>query len=364
MKKTSKLLLIVLFILSSEIQANDLSAQLQKDLNNSLKDHSSPGAVLLVDNGKMGPLLFAAGESDIKKHTPMRVDDTFRIASMSKTFLATAILKLVDLHQIKLDDLAKNYLPKSIDILRIPNGEMVTIRELLQMRSGIPEYYLGDEYDALFAEDTHHIVTPEEAIKAIYDKKPLFKPNQKYNYSNTNYVLLHMIVEQITKKTLAEAMQDLIIKPLHLVHTYVTQEKEFTNMDFQGLTTHGYTLDDNNQFNDVTRTYDGNGLGDGAIVTNVSELYQFIKALLQDKTILSASSLKEMLHFVDDYGLGIWVEKVGGDIYYTHNGTASGYSGQYYIDSEDSCVIILTNSDGTEFIDDLSDKVYQNLYSE
>ncbi|CDZ76429.1 D-alanyl-D-alanine carboxypeptidase precursor [Legionella massiliensis] len=363
MRKSRKLFTAVLFLLSSGIQANKLSEQFQKDLDNSLKDHSSPGAVLLVANDQMGPLLFASGESDIKNHRPMAINDTFRIASMSKTFLAAAILKLVDSHQLELDDLVKKYLANNLEVARIPNGDELTIRELLQMRSGIPDYYLGDKYNALFDEDENHIATPAEAIKTIYGEKPLFKPNQKYNYSNTNYVLLHMVLEQVTKKTLAQAMQDLIFQPLHLDHTYITQEKDFANKDFNGLTTHGYTLGDNKQFEDVTRTYDGNGLGDGAVVTNASELYQFLKALLQDKTVLSQESLKEMLHFVDGYGLGISVEKAGGDTYLTHNGTASGYSGQYYVDSENGWVIILTNSDGSEFIVDLSDKAYQNLYS-
>lgn len=364
MKKRVIIFSLMICLINTNLWASGFSEQLQKDLDNSLSDQSSPGAVMLVVKDDIKPMLFASGVSDIERHKPMQIDDTFRVASISKTFLAAVILKLVDQNQIKLDDLAKKYLPKNIDIQRIPNGDTVTVRELLQMRSGIPNYYLSDKYNALFEKDLQHIVTPEEAIKTIYGEKPLFKPSQKYDYSNTNYVLLHAIVEEVTHKTLAQAMHDLIINPLNLHHTYVTQEQEFANKDFHGLTTHGYTLGDNKEFDDVTTTYDGNGLGDGAMVTNATDLYQFLKALLQDKTLLSQESLKNMLHFIDDYGLGISVEKVASDSYYTHNGTSSGYSGQYYVDSENTWVIILTNSDATDFINDLSDKAYQVVYSE
>ena len=355
------IIVIQLFLFSTINYASDLTQKLQHDLDNSLKDKSAPGAVMLVATKTVGPLLFASGLSDITLHKAMRVDDTFRVASISKTFLAVAILILVDEKKISLDALAKSYLPAGVDINRIPNGNTVTVRELLQMRSGIPNYYLGDNYNDLFRDNANHIVTPIEAVQTIYDTKPLFPNGKKYNYSNTNYVMLQLILEQVTHKTFAQTIQDKLINKLALTHTYVTDEKDFSNLDDHRLTTHGYTFNTKNQFIDVTRKYDGNGLGDGAIVTNITDLYHFLKALLQEKTVLSPESLQAMLHFIDDYGLGISVERVSGYDYYTHNGTAAGYSGQYYVDNDFNWVIILTNSDETDFIVDLSDKAYQSL---
>ena len=361
MKRIIQMGIISFLFFSKMVFADELSDKLREDLNSSLQDHSAPGAVMLVANDKIGVLTFAAGDSDIATHTPMKVTDTFRIASMSKTFLAAAILKLVDEKKINLDDLAQKYLPNSVSIAKIPNGKEVTVRQLLQMRSGIPDYYLGDNYKALFAKNKNYIVKPAEAIAAVYGEKPLFSAGKKYHYSNTNYVLLQLILENVTQRSLAEAMNQLIIQPLHLTRTYVTEEKDFADSNFKRLTTHGYSYDDDSRFVDVTRKYDGNGLGDGAVVTDITDLYHFLRALLQDKSILNADTLKQMMNFIDTYGLGIYVERVGGDNYYTHNGCASGYSGQYWVDDENDWVIILTNSDETQFLNELGDKVYQNF---
>ncbi len=355
-------MIVGIFLLTSLCYADDgLNAKAQKFLNDSLQDHSAPGVVMLISNDKVGTVVFAAGESNIENHTRMKVDDTFRIASMSKTFIAAAILKLVDEGKLKISDPISMLLPSSMDVKRLPNGEALTVKDLLQMRSGLPDYYQSDEYNALFSDDKNHIVTATEAVSTIYDKKPLFSPGKKYNYSNTNYVILQLIIEKVTQKPLAQALNSLIIDPLHLTHTYITEEKDFTNANDHRLTTHGYTLDDNKKFIDVTKKYDGTGLGDGCVVTDLSDLQKFLKALLEDKTFISSDGLKQMLHLVDDYGLGISAEETPSGIYYTHNGDASGYSGQYYLDKSNNLVIILTNSDETKFIGDLSDNIYQQL---
>ncbi|KTC84498.1 serine hydrolase domain-containing protein [Legionella brunensis] len=358
--KTSLINLFFLFALlnSAAFAKPPIATQLQNILAKALANSLTPGAVLLVSSPQIGTITVTVGLADKKNHQLMQGTNNFRIASMSKTFLATTILKLVEENKLTLDAKIAHLLPDSIDINRLPNGKKVTVRQLLQMRSGIPDYVDYDAYSKLVGQMVGKKWTPQLCIEIVYNEKPHFAPDSSYEYSNTNYLLLQLIVEKLTGHSYAASIRQKILDPLHLKNTFIEiAESNVTNQ----LRTHGYQLEDQH-LTDVTTLNDGLGMGDSGMISTVNDLNQFIQALLKEKIILSPTSLKEMLHMKDDYGLGIYGEEISGEWAQTHNGMSSGFQGQYYyFPKEQLTIILLTNYFDTDLIEKVIPKVFKSL---
>jgi D-alanyl-D-alanine carboxypeptidase len=362
--KLSHVIVILYFSMVSIAHAAnpDLTKQLQTILDKAVLHSSTPGAVLLVSSPSMDTVTVAAGYADKKTKVLMQTNSNFRVASISKTFLAVVILRLVDEGKISLDQKLVPLLSNVIDLKRVPNGDKVTVRELLQMRSGIPNYVEYDGYDTIIQNEPNHSWTPQEAVAIIYDEKPTFKPDTSYEYSNTNYVLLQLVVEKITGETLAAQIRKYIFTPLNMEHSYM-EIQESQAGGFHGLITHGYELK-NKRVTDVTAWSDGFGLGDGAIITTATDLAVFVQALLQSKSLLPINLLNQMLtpRSHDKYGLGIYLEQVNDEWAWTHNGSSSGFSGQYYyFPTSKQTLIMLTNQFDTDIIDDTVSEVMDAL---
>jgi D-alanyl-D-alanine carboxypeptidase len=352
---------VIMFSLPVAASAN-IEVQLKKELIASLKEYDTPGAVFLLSSPKLGSLTLAAGVADKTTKKPMQVSNNFRLASMSKTFLAVTLLKLVEQGKLKLDDKILNLLPEEIEWNRIANGKELTVRQLLQMRSGIPNYTEYDAYENLVEEKKENGVwTLEECIAVIYDEKPNFVQDQGYEYSNTNYLLLQAIIENITQQPYGKVINEKIIKPLNLKNTFVEGQGNGVN---DVINTHGYELIDEVQ-TDVTFLNDGFGLGDGGIISTAEDVNVFVQALLKTKTLLKPSTLQQMLDFKGDeyYGLGIYREEDDDGLEaWTHNGSSSGFSGQfYYLPEYQLTLVLLTNYFDTEMIEEFISEVTKQL---
>ncbi|WED43560.1 serine hydrolase domain-containing protein [Legionella cardiaca] len=352
------LFLVAFFPYKAAFADDALVARLKNILDTALTHSSTPGAVLLVSNPQLGTITISAGLADEKSHQPMKDSNNFRIASMSKTFLATTILKLVEEKKLSLDAKIAPLLPNTIDVKRIPNGQRVTIRQLLQMRSGIPNYVEYDTYTDLIVNMVGKTWTPELCIQLVYDKKPSFSPGKSYEYSNTNYLLLQLITEKLTGYPYAASIRQQILAPLQLKNTFI----EITESNTKNyLRTHGYQLEDE-KLTDVTYLNDGLGMGDSGMVSTVADLDRFIQALLKNKTLLTLATLKTMLRTKDDYGLGIYREEINGYWAWTHNGMSSGFQGQYYyFPKEQLSIVLLTNNFDTDIIEKIIPKVLELL---
>jgi D-alanyl-D-alanine carboxypeptidase len=347
----------IAFTLSTVTTAkNSLRYELQSILDNSISNSLTPGAVLLVSSPKTGVITVAAGLANIKKKIPMEITNNFRIASMSKTFLAVTVLRLIEQGEFNLNDKMADLLPDSVDVDRIPNGNEVTVKQLLQMRSGIPNYIDYDAYSELIDKMAGKEWTPDLCIHIVYDKKLTFAPGSSYEYSNTNYLLLQLIVENYDGGSYADSIRNEILEPLKLKHTFVeTQESD----DEHQLTTRGYSVEDKKLL-DVTDYNDGWGMGDGGMISTAEDMNIFVRALLIDKTLLKPASLRNMLSFKDEYGLGIWPEDINDETAWSHNGLTSGFQGQYYYFPDSQLtVILLTNNFDTDILTDTVSKTHK-----
>jgi D-alanyl-D-alanine carboxypeptidase len=324
-------------------QQDDMQAQLDAFIAEIAPlDGSAVAARITIGNETWAS---AGGLFDVAGDVFASPDDRFPIASMSKPFMGVTVLMLQEQGVLSLDDPIINWLPDDM-LSHIANGDTATIYHLATMTSGIPDYVNDSFYNAI-AEDPTYRWTAEEAISFIYDQPPNFAPGESFEYSNTNFVLLQLIVETATQYPLHEVMRELIFEPLGMVDTYT-----WVAETLEGETVRGYEdFDGDGAAEDVTDVQDGFGLGAGGLVSNTADLTRFYQAWWRDGELLSDDSLQMIVDAAQNanhYGIGVEVQtddRYG--ILIGHDGKVLGFTGGvYYAPDMDATAVILYGSAG------------------
>ncbi|TVR20713.1 MAG: class A beta-lactamase-related serine hydrolase [Anaerolineaceae bacterium] len=290
---------------------------------------------------------------------PTTVEDRFRIGSVSKTLVAVAALMLVEDGIFALDDPASDWLSDEI-LQNVANAESATIRQLLNMRSGIDDYLDTDAFLDAIEDDPQREWTAEDVLVYAYGLPALFAPDADFNYSNTNYILLQIILEEASAMGLHELIRERILEPLEMVDTY-TQISEFLPGGFVDA----YDADG---FENLSEINDGAGLGDGGLISNVIDLHIFYEALLQERTLLSAAMMDELLDFrpVDassGYSLGLdeWQTEFG--VLWGHGGGVLGFASfSAYLPDDDAIIVILSANEDFETSELMLDIIDEILF--
>ncbi|WP_410876037.1 serine hydrolase domain-containing protein [Nocardia sp. A7] len=189
------------------------AATLRPMITQLMKDNVIPGAVVVVKSPKEGNWTETFGTRVIGATDPMSADDYFRIASNTKTMTSTVILQLVQEGKLALEDPIDKYWPG------VPNGDRITIAQLSEMRSGLYSYTFDPQFNAMLDSDPNKVWTPEELLAIAFSHPVNFAPGEKFDYCNTNIILLGLVIEKITKMSAAENFQKRIFEPLGLKHT-------------------------------------------------------------------------------------------------------------------------------------------------
>jgi len=314
----------VVFILGLLISCSIDSNSYSKDIKQKLEyivfdfvknDKSIKNSVLSVSNGDNSfSWSGAAGVASQQSQSPMTNDTPIYIASITKLYTATIIMKLYEDNRLSLDDPMSKYLPeKIIHNIHVYKGRNysneITIKQLLAHTSGIADYYSekskdGKNFFDIFLGDPERKWTVSDTIeRARNDLKPKFSPGKDVSYSDTNYQLLGLIVESITHKPLNSIYEEIIFRPLSLKHTWLI----------------GYSEDMNNINSSIADVFykdeaiiqirlNGSYWADGGIVSTAEEMIIFLKALNQGR-IIKRSTIQLMhhwqkLHFPLKYGFG------------------------------------------------------------
>ena len=237
--------------------------------------------------------------------TPTAAETPIYLASVTKIYIATLVMLLSQDKLLSLDDPAARYLPASlIDGIDIYGGHdysrEVTVRQLVSMTSGIPDYYEEKGTDGktgydLFIEDPARTWTPGEMIsRARTDLTPHFPPGQGLYYSDTNYQLLGKIIENVTRTSLASALQNYLFRPLGLRHTWLTGSPEPA-----GLPAPAHVFNHQQDITTVRASTDY--WADGGLVATPADMIAFLRAL-HDGKIISPASLRTMQTWHDRDG--------------------------------------------------------------
>lgn len=183
--------------------------------------HGFDGMVVYVDQAGQSPQYYASGWHDREVKIPAKPQALFKIASISKLYDAVAVTKLVGDGRLSLDKTIADYLPELVG--RIENSDKITLRLMIQHRSGIPNFTDAPDFWAAPTE------TFEESLALILDKPANFEPGDDYEYCNTNYLLLNKIMDNELGYANFQFIQEEILKPLSLNHTFGSLKE--VNMD-------------------------------------------------------------------------------------------------------------------------------------
>jgi CubicO group peptidase (beta-lactamase class C family) len=318
--------LIILSVLASNGQ--NLNNRIGALIEKAVKLNRFNGAVLV---SKKGVIVYekAYGYQDVEKNVLNTPNTIYQIGSTTKEFTAAVVLKLIENHQLSLDDKLSNYFP---DFVR---GNEITIKHLLTHTSGI--------YEILRDPNAFNGGTQPRSKKqmlSFFINKPLdFDPGTQYSYCNSGYMLLGLIIEKVTGKPYEQVVKDFILKPLGMKHT---------GFDFMGLQSSnkavGYskytkTIKQASVPWDSIATYSA-----GSLYSTVEDLYRWHKGLLNYKIYNKASLEKATTPFLEGYGLGCWVDMIYDKKVVSHGGNIFGFTGYFgRIQEEDVSIIILNN---------------------
>ena len=175
-------------------------------------DHGFDGIIVYVDESGQPPAFYAAGWHDRKKEIPANPNALFKIASISKLYVAVAIAKLVKDNRLSLDKTLADYFPELLG--RIENADKITLRMMVQHRSGIPNY--TDSYNYWIDPPASNA----EKLELVLDLPANFKPGEDYGYSNTNYLLIRELIDKVLGYSHFQSIREEILAPLNLNNTF------------------------------------------------------------------------------------------------------------------------------------------------
>jgi len=285
--KYLKKLLILFLLLWSQLFADSTADNMDAFFSHCHENGQFNGNILVV---KGGNIIYhkSFGISNIDPVEPLQLNSQFRLASVSKSFTAMAIMILKEQGKLNYDDKIIKYLPE------LPYPDL-TIRHLLNHTSGIPKYEdLCDQYWDLEHKNflDKKYATNDDIIELFVEHQPevLFKPGDKYSYSNAGYVLLASIVSRVSGETFEEFLKNYIFDPLNMSFSLVYSAIRDDVMEHR---VYGYRLALNGSDYLPNDFHYMSGLaGDGAIYSTTGDLFKWDRALYTEK-LVSKSTLKE-----------------------------------------------------------------------
>jgi len=326
----NKVLAIISFFFTTHLLCAQFNkAQLDTFFDTLEKNQKFNGSVALSENGK---IIYerSLGFADFETKTQNNADTKFRIGSISKTFTAALILKAEEEGKLNLEQKIDLYFPT------IKNANKITIENLLNHRSGIHSF----TDDSSYLEWNTQPKTKEELIALISNYNADFEPDSKADYSNSNYVLLSFILEEIYGKSYAEILNEKIIQPLGLKNTKFGGEIKVSNKEANSYKFEGNWVKESETDTSIP-------MGAGGIISTPENLIKFGESLFDGK-LISENSVLKMKEIKDGFGLGLFTFPFNDKKAWGHTGGIDGFSSMWgYFPNEKVSMAIISN--GTDF---------------
>ena len=323
MKKLIHMMLLGVLLMSSCTYGGELDNQLQQVISQQrAKNHINAISLSIGLPGQKTIRNYVVGSVSQESKTPIRASSLFRMGSITKNFTAVLILKLMESGKINLDAPIGKYFPE------YPEWQNITVRQLLNHTSGIYDYIDEPNWWGRVTKNQNKIFKPKELLAIAYKHKPYFVANSGWHYSNTNYILLGLIIEKITAEPLSKSMSTLLKTAGMKDSYYLPVYSE--NISIQIV--HGYYLTFDN-----TKVNGSWGYGAAALVSTPNQIVMWVRELFGGK-IISLQSLELLKNAVDldtgkasknfstsAYGMGFFRMNTPAGIVWLTPGLTPGY---------------------------------------
>lgn len=308
-------------------------------LAGAFKASNAPGVVVGIWIPGEGSYVVTRGVADSGTKQPMRVDDHFRIGSITKTFTATLLLILADEKALGLDDPVSKY------AAWVPDGDSITLRMLADMTAGLHSYTEDDAWVNTMLGDLKRVWAPRELVDVGIKSPPDFAPGKGWHYSNTNYVLLGMILEQVAGRKIQASFAEKLFKPLKL-----TQTSWPVGVALPTPYAHGTTLQSlDGKVSDATHRNPSWAFTAGELVSTMADLRTWVTSYATG-SLVSPEMQKQRLTWMTmppnsperAYGIGVGIDRgwIG------HTGELPGYNcAAYYLPEKKAVMVVMVNTD-------------------
>ena len=324
----------------------ELEAGLQKALDQVRKEFDAPGiqAGVWTADGKW---IGSSGVAKVGTDQPITPADHTRIGSITKTMTATVIVQLIDEGKLSFDDILDTYVPG------MPNGDTATIKNLLEMQTGIPTYTGDTKVLNQYAADPTTTFTPRELVDSVKKQPAMFAPGAQFFYSNTNYVLLGMVIEKVTGTSIADNFSERLFTPLSMSDTSVPGTSTALPEPYlSGISEQTNPL---GKVKNATNWNPSFASTAGEVISTIEDLHTWGEALGTGKGILSPETQQLREESVNttvppntperSYGMGI-VNTAG---WLGHTGEIPGYNTVLNHKPETgTTIVVMVNSDITK----------------
>ncbi|MEZ4811192.1 MAG: serine hydrolase [Allomuricauda sp.] len=334
-----------------------LSLELQEKLNSIVTENDLPGITfsVLFDGGHQ--INLAAGFQDAEQKLLMKPDSKMLSGSVGKIFFGAVALRMIQEGKMGLGDLASKYLGDTDWFKTFPNHSEIKIINLLNHTSGLPRHLFQPEFLEDFIKDPLKKRKPEDCIQSIANKPAVHPVGGGWAYSDTNFILLGLIVEKITGRNFYDLIQEELLTPLQLASTVPLQGRVIDGL------VQGY-VGENNPFQLPAKVLDKDGKlvvepsfewAGGGFATNPADLTKMVKFIHEGNYLNEEikSKLRSAVNFAtgqpfdNGYGLGSFVWSKMDDTRYGHSGFFPGYvSHVEYSKNRQYALAIQVNHDG------------------
>ncbi|MEU2286989.1 serine hydrolase domain-containing protein [Streptomyces sp. NPDC013178] len=317
--------------------------QIDQAVQRVMKQASVPGVSVGIWTPDRGRYVKSFGVADRSTGEKMRPDLFMRIGSETKTFTVTAVLELVDEGRIGLDDTIDKY------VAGVPNGNKITLRQLAGMRSGLFNYTEDDGFFKAMTSDPQRSFSPQQLLDYAFDHPVMFQPGAEFDYSNTNLILLGLVVQKVSGQSVGNYIQEHVLDPTGLKDTLFPTGNEFPEPHAQGYT-------DQTADGGIEDTADWNpswAWAAGAMISTLDDLRVWARTVATGKlpdgdTLISPAVQKQRLTTppttIPGAGYGLGIFNVQGWI--GHNGSLPGYESlTVYLPSAQTTLVVVLNTD-------------------
>ena len=316
-----------------------------------------PAVLAAVTDSKGESAGVAVGKGNLETGQAPPMDGEVRIGSNTKTFVAVVVMQMVQEGKVGLDEPIETYLPGLIKGEGI-DGSRITVRQLLQHTSGLPEYTDTTPGSGDIFQVKDHYIPPRDLLDTALGKPAQFEPGAQWKYTNTNYLVLGMLVERVSQRPVGEQIDERIVKKLGLSHTYFPAPGD---RSIKGTHPQGYHLSAEGKLEDITEMDPVWGWAAGAMVSTPSELNTFFQAVF-DGRLLTQASIDEMKNGAVDassylgpgtvYGLGLIGRSLScGGTSWGHGGTIHGYQTDNAVGPDGTAVTVAVTALPTAIAD-------------